>query len=82
MSDVNSKVDLSGKDLRGTDLRGADLRGANLRWADLRGADVRGASLDYSCWTLWCGSKNVKSVAVIMEEPIAWAEIVGTTEEV
>jgi uncharacterized protein YjbI with pentapeptide repeats len=60
MSDVNRKVDLSGKDLRGTDLRGADLSEANLRWADLRGADVRGASLDYSCWTLWCGSKNVK----------------------
>jgi hypothetical protein len=37
------------------DLHGADLRGANLRDANLRGAD-----LDFSCWPLWCGSRNVK----------------------
>ena len=24
------------------------------------GASLNGASLDYSCWPLWCGTKNVK----------------------
>ena len=28
--------------------------------ADLRGANLRRADLDFSCWPLWCGSKNVK----------------------
>lgn len=28
--------------------------------ANLRDADLRDANLDYSCWPLWCGSKNVK----------------------
>ena len=58
-------ADLSGADLRGADLRYANLSGANLRYADLRGAnlsgaDLGGADLDFSCWPLWCGSKNVK----------------------
>ena len=38
----------------------ADLRDADLRDADLLGADLRDADLDFSCWPLWCGSKNVK----------------------
>ena len=46
--------------LHGADLRGADLRGANLRGADLYGANLYGADLDYSCWTLWCGSLDVR----------------------
>ena len=29
-------------------------------WADLRDANLGGADLDFSCWPLWCGSKNVK----------------------
>jgi hypothetical protein len=53
------EADLRGADLRWADLRGADLRWANLREADLRGADLRGANLDFSCWPLWCGSKDV-----------------------
>jgi hypothetical protein len=28
--------------------------------ADLTYADLTGADIDYSCWPLWCGSKNVK----------------------
>ena len=28
--------------------------------ADLRGANLQDADLDFSCWPLWCGSKNVK----------------------
>jgi hypothetical protein len=65
-----SGADLSGADLRSADLRSADLRDANLRnanlsgadlsGADLRSADLRNANLDYSCWPLWCGSKDVK----------------------
>lgn len=38
----------------------ADLRNANLRGAYLQYANLRRADLDYSCWPLWCGSKNVK----------------------
>ena len=48
-------------DLRGADLCRADLRGADLRGADLSGADLSGADLDFSCWPLWCGSKDVKA---------------------
>lgn len=33
---------------------------ADLQYADLKGADLQGADLDYSCWTLWCGSLDVK----------------------
>ncbi|GKG94915.1 hypothetical protein CE91St38_29230 [Desulfovibrionaceae bacterium] len=64
-------ADLSGANLRDADLRGANLSGANLsganlsdadlRDADLRGANLSGADLDFSCWPLWCGSKNVKA---------------------
>lgn len=52
-------ANLSGADLRETDLSGANLSGADLRGADLRGANLREANIDYSCWPLWCGSKNV-----------------------
>jgi hypothetical protein len=34
---------------------------SNLHDADLRGADLRGADLDFSCWPLWCGTRNVKT---------------------
>jgi uncharacterized protein YjbI with pentapeptide repeats len=49
------RADLRGADLRYADLSRADLSGANLHRADLSRAD-----LDFSCWPLWCGSKNVK----------------------
>jgi len=51
--------------LRDADLNGANLRGADLSDADLNGANLRGANLDFSCWPLWCGSKNVKVDAKI-----------------
>ena len=56
---------LRGADLRGANLRGANLSGANLSEANLRGANLSEANLseaniDFSCWPLWCGSKNVK----------------------
>ena len=47
-------------DLRGANLQDADLQGANLRYADLQYADLRDTDIDYSCWPLWCGSKDVK----------------------
>ena len=40
---------------------GADGESADLHGADLDGADLHGANLDFSCWPLWCGSKNVKA---------------------
>ena len=58
-------ANLWGADLRDADLRNANLRGANLQDADLRradllGADLRNADLDFSCWPLWRGAKNIK----------------------
>jgi len=53
-------ANLRDADLRNANLRDADLRDADLRNANLRGANLRGANLDFSCWPLWCGSKNVK----------------------
>ena len=53
-------ANLRGADLSGSDLRCANLREADLSGADLLGADLREADLDFSCWPLWCGSKNVK----------------------
>ena len=47
--------------LCGADLCNANLCGANLRGADLRSANLCSANLDFSCWPLWCGSKNVKA---------------------
>ena len=58
-------ANLTGANLRDADLTranltGANLTGANLTGANLRDADLRSADLDFSCWPLWCGSKNVK----------------------
>ena len=63
-------ADLRRADLRRADLRRADLSGADLRYADLRHADLSRANLsradlsradlDYSCWPLWCGSRDVR----------------------
>ena len=42
------------------DLRNVNLHGADLRNADLHGADLHGANLDFSVFTLWCGSFDMK----------------------
>ena len=47
-------------DFRDADFRDANFRRADCRRADFRRADCRGADFDFSCWPLWCGSKNVK----------------------
>ena len=39
---------------------GNDGERANLYIANLERANLEGANLDFSCWPLWCGSKNVK----------------------
>jgi hypothetical protein len=75
---IKPKADLRGADLREADLRGADLRwadlrGANLWEADLRGADLRGADLDFSSWSLWCGSQDVKIDEKIARQLMAHA---------
>ena len=60
LQDANlQRANLQRANLQGADLRGANLQGANLRGANLRGANLQGADLDFSCWPLWCGSKNV-----------------------
>ena len=61
-------ADLREASLSGADLREANLHRANLRGADLRGADLREANLDFSCWPLWCGSKDVKLDAAQIDQ--------------
>ena len=53
-------ADLQGADLRGASLMDARLMDADLRGTNLRCADLRGADLDFSCWSLWCGTLDVK----------------------
>jgi len=53
------EADLREAHLRKAHLQGADLQGADLRGADLREADLQVADLDFSCWPLWCGTKDV-----------------------
>jgi uncharacterized protein YjbI with pentapeptide repeats len=62
---VLTRADLRGAVLTGADLTRAVLRDADLTRADLTRADLTDAVLDYSCWPLWCGSKNVKVDAKI-----------------
>ena len=62
------RASLCEANLRGADLSGADLHGADLRVANLCEANLRGANLDYSCWTLWCGSLDVKVDARIARQ--------------
>jgi uncharacterized protein YjbI with pentapeptide repeats len=57
------RADLRYANLQDANLQRADLRYANLQDANLRGANLQGANLDYSCWPLHCGSKNVKGDA-------------------
>jgi len=76
-----SGADLSGANLSGAnlssatlsraDLSGANLSGANLSGANLSRADLSGANLDFSCWPLWCGSKNVKVDMRLVHQLIA-----------
>ena len=54
-------ANLCNADLRDADLCNADLCNADLRNANLCGANLCNANLDFSCWPLWCGSKNVKA---------------------
>ena len=56
-----SNADLSNSDLSNSDLRYADLRYADLSNARLCYADLSNAKLDFSCWPLWCGSRDVKA---------------------
>jgi hypothetical protein len=68
-----SYANLRGANLRYADLRGADLHGANLSYANLHGANLNGANLnganlDFSCWPLWCGSKQVKVSNTIAQQ--------------
>ena len=55
-----SRANLHDADLRRADLHDANLRGADLHDANLSRADLSRADLDYSCWPLWCGSRDVR----------------------
>ena len=65
-----SNADLSYADLSYADVRNAKLSTAELRYADLRNAQLnnailrnailRNANLDYSCFSLFCGSLDIK----------------------
>lgn len=54
------EANLTGANLTRANLREANLAGANLTGANLARADLRGADIDYSVWSLWCGSLGVK----------------------
>ena len=56
-----SNTDLSYADLGNANLSNSDLSNARLRNANLRYADLSNARLDFSCWPLWCGSRDVKA---------------------
>ena len=49
-----------GADLSWANLSEANLSEADLRRAILSEANLSEANIDFSCWPLWCGSKNVK----------------------
>lgn len=53
-------ANLTHADLGGANLAHAKLIHANLTYAELAYADLKGANLDFSCWPLWCGTKDVK----------------------
>ena len=53
-------VNLQGANMQRADLQNADMRGADMRGTNMKGADLKGANLDYSAWSLWCGSFDVK----------------------
>ena len=53
-------ANLSGAHLHRADLSGAHLHGANLPGANLSEAHLSGANMDFSCWPLGCGTKDVK----------------------
>ena len=53
-------ANLQDANLQRANLRCADLQYADLRYANFQYADLQRADIDYSCWPLWCGSKDVK----------------------
>jgi hypothetical protein len=50
-------------------------------FADLHGADLSGADLDYSCWPLWCGSKDVIVDVRIAAQKAAHGAVVNVDME-
>lgn len=53
-------ADLSSANLSSANLYSANLGSANLYSANLSSANLSYADIDYSCWPLWCGSRDVK----------------------
>ena len=41
------------------DMSGADMSGANMRYANMSRANMSGAGIDYTSFTLWCGSLGI-----------------------
>ena len=54
------RANLRSSDLRSSDLSGSDLRSSDLSGSNLSGSNLSGSNIDFSCWPLWYGSKNVK----------------------
>jgi uncharacterized protein YjbI with pentapeptide repeats len=64
LSDHKLWVDTCGKEGMRADLQEANLSKADLQRADLQGAnlsraDLQGANIDYACWPLCCGTRQV-----------------------
>ncbi|MGE9985397.1 pentapeptide repeat-containing protein [Desulfovibrio sp. SGI.169] len=56
-----SNANLSNANLSNANLSNANLSNANLSNANLSNANLSNANLDFSCWPLWCGSRDVKA---------------------
>lgn len=39
--------------------------------ANLQDANLQGANLDFSCWPLWCGSRNVRVDMLVVYQLLA-----------
>ena len=64
-----SETNMSGANMRYANMRyanmsranmsGANMRYANMSGADMSGANMSGAGIDYTSFTLWCGSLGI-----------------------
>ena len=54
-----NRANLAYANVTNANMQNTQLITANLIGADLRNTDLRGASIDFSCFPLWCGSKDI-----------------------
>ena len=72
ITNIHGKVLFSSrhKTIKAT-LEAAVKKEANLEGANLRGANLERVNIDFSCWPLWCGTKNVRVDIKIIRQLLA-----------